>query len=110
MCINCVEAAFPERGKTCLDGGSYLLNFKGCFECGKREMVQVVEKKYKSDGEDKETVKYSHQCFCGHYIAGHKYKFEVTTSFEQEYEMNCLLCGVGENTVEAFQPKQCDNL
>jgi len=31
MCKECVINAFPDRNKTCLESGSYLLNFKGRY-------------------------------------------------------------------------------
>ncbi|XP_054027934.1 protein Churchill isoform X2 [Dryobates pubescens] len=39
MCGGCVSTEYPERGTTCLEGGSFLLNFVGCAECGRRDFV-----------------------------------------------------------------------
>ena len=32
MCLKCVHEGLPDRGRTCLEGGTYFLNFKGCTE------------------------------------------------------------------------------
>ncbi|NWR82226.1 CHUR protein, partial [Centropus unirufus] len=39
MCGGCVGTEYPERGTTCLEGGSFLLNFVGCAQCGRRDFV-----------------------------------------------------------------------
>ncbi|NWW13971.1 CHUR protein, partial [Oreocharis arfaki] len=41
MCGGCVGTEYPERGTTCLEGGSFLLNFGGCAQCGRRDFVLV---------------------------------------------------------------------
>ncbi|XP_066928913.1 protein Churchill-like [Clytia hemisphaerica] len=104
MCKECVINPFPNRNKTCLESGSYLINFKGCKECGKRELIKISNKQLKEDDEE-ENITYIHTCdSCAHVIAEHEYTFSVIDE-EQEYSMNCLLCGTGEDTVQQFIPK-----
>ncbi|XP_071962079.1 protein Churchill-like [Antedon mediterranea] len=93
MCFDCMKQAFPNRGETCLDSGSYLMNFQGCSECQKKEQMKVQERRVETDEDDVETIVYQHVCGnCGHFIAEHKYTFYVDEDY-QEYEMYCRLCG-----------------
>ena len=55
--------------------------------------------------QDEESISYTHVCGnCSHAIADHEYTFSVT-NMEQDYSMNCLLCGSGEDNVQPFVPK-----
>lgn len=104
MCKACVFDAFPVRNQICLDGGSYMLNFKACAECKDRSIVKIMNKNIEQV-EDYEKITYQHVCSsCDHLIAEHEYNFTVV-DFEQEYEMNCILCGTGQDHVDAFHPK-----
>lgn len=48
-------------------------------------------------------VSFDHTCLlCGHKIATHEYTFSVGDEF-QEYSMNCMLCGYGEDSA-SFMP------
>lgn len=38
MCRKCLKEPLPDRQTTCLDAGSYLLNWNGCGECGSRDL------------------------------------------------------------------------
>ena len=77
----------------------------GCKDCGPREIIKISNKKVEDDDEH-ENISYNHTCnSCSHVIAEHEYTFSVM-DFEQDYSMNCLLCGTGEDTVEKFIPKE----
>ena len=77
----------------------------GCANCGKLDLIKVIHNKKSIEGQVNERITYEHVCSnCSHVIAEHEYNFSVV-DMEQEYEMNCLLCGVGEDTVEEFKPK-----
>ncbi|XP_038621380.1 protein Churchill isoform X2 [Tachyglossus aculeatus] len=53
MCGACVEKEYPDRGNTCLENGSFLLNYIGCAMCSKRDFVLVTNKATKEeDGEE----------------------------------------------------------
>ena len=60
MCKECWLETRPERGTTCLDKGSYVINFKGCHACGKRDFiaeegrVEEEEDDEEDDDEDEE--------------------------------------------------------
>jgi hypothetical protein len=96
MCNNCIIQLLPDRGTTCLETGSYFLNFKGCGSCGKKGMIKNINHK-KEENEIKETILFTHICVeCNHIICEHSWEFEVVDKF-QEYTMNCLLCGSGES-------------
>ncbi|XP_065844662.1 protein Churchill-like isoform X2 [Oscarella lobularis] len=100
MCRNCLREDCPDRGSVCLESGVYLLNYKGCSQCGERSSVGVSDREETTNEEDgDEEVNFKHVCeSCNHVIAKHEYTFTVTEEY-QEYTMNCLLCGYGEATV-----------
>ncbi|CAB4029875.1 Churchill, partial, partial [Paramuricea clavata] len=45
---------------------------------------------------------------CGHNIATHEYTFQIDDGY-QEYEMNCKLCGFGQDRVCIMpdDPEKC---
>ncbi|XP_012869221.1 PREDICTED: LOW QUALITY PROTEIN: protein Churchill [Dipodomys ordii] len=107
MCGDCVEKEYPNRGNTCLENGSFLLNFTGCAVCSKRDFMLITNKSLKEeDGE--EIITYDHLCKnCHHVIARHEYTFSIMDEF-QEYTMLCLLCGKAEDTISILpdDPRQ----
>ncbi|XP_065450613.1 protein Churchill isoform X1 [Chrysemys picta bellii] len=53
MCGGCVETEYPSRGNTCLENGSFLLNYVGCVECNKRDFVLIANRATEEeDGEE----------------------------------------------------------
>ncbi|XP_032919556.1 protein Churchill isoform X2 [Catharus ustulatus] len=128
MCGGCVGTEYPERGTTCLEGGSFLLNFVGCAQCGRRDFVLVSNRAEGLQGEE-EIVTYDHLCKnCHHLIARHEYTFSVVDDYQSlkgfrasslcpglcgvppalEYTMLCLLCGRAEDSVSILpdDPRQ----
>ncbi|KAF1587168.1 UNVERIFIED_CONTAM: Protein Churchill, partial [Eudyptes pachyrhynchus] len=107
MCGDCVEKEYPNRGTTCLENGSFLLNFAGCAVCSKRDFMLITNRSLKEeDGE--EIVTYDHLCKnCHHVVARHEYTFSIMDEF-QEYTMLCLLCGKAEDTISILpdDPRQ----
>ncbi|XP_077906202.1 protein Churchill isoform X2 [Ictidomys tridecemlineatus] len=95
------------KGNTCLENGSFLLNFTGCAVCSKRDFMLITNKSLKEeDGE--EIVTYDHLCKnCHHVVARHEYTFSIMDEF-QEYTMLCLLCGKAEDTISILpdDPRQ----
>ncbi|XP_014734311.1 PREDICTED: protein Churchill isoform X1 [Sturnus vulgaris] len=82
MCGGCVGTEYPERGTTCLEGGSFLLNFVGCAQCGRRDFVLVSNRAEGLQGEE-EIVTYDHLCKnCHHLIARHEYTFSVVDDYQ----------------------------
>ena len=109
MCRKCLCKVLPDRGSTCLDGGSYFLNFNHCNNCLKKEKIQIKDKTQYEDDDGVETVKYQHICeLCGHVVATHEYTFQVDSGY-QEYEMNCELCGFGQDRICIMpdDPEKC---
>ncbi|OWK57478.1 protein Churchill [Lonchura striata] len=107
MCGGCVGTEYPERGTTCLEGGSFLLNFVGCAQCGRRDFVLVNNRAEDLQGGE-EIVTYDHLCKnCHHLIAHHEYTFSVVDDY-QEYTMLCLLCGRAEDSISILpdDPRQ----
>ncbi|XP_010562677.1 PREDICTED: protein farnesyltransferase subunit beta-like [Haliaeetus leucocephalus] len=107
MCGGCVGTEYPERGTTCLEGGSFLLNFVGCAQCGRRDFVLLGNRAAGLHGGD-EIVTYDHLCKnCHHLIARHEYTFSVVDDY-QEYTMLCLLCGRAEDSISILpdDPRQ----
>ena len=99
MCRDCVRDDDVDRGSTCLDGGAYLLNWKGCAACGSKDLSEQARVK-KSDHEDHESVVYEHRCqSCSHLVATHKFTFNATDT-THETKMRCELCGNGEDERE----------
>ncbi|KAM9146848.1 protein Churchill isoform 1-T1 [Pangshura tecta] len=107
MCGGCVETEYPSRGNTCLENGSFLLNYVGCVECNKRDFVLIANRATEEeDGE--EIITYDHVCKnCHHMIARHEYTFSVVDDY-QEYTMLCLLCGRAEDSISILpdDPRQ----
>uniref|UniRef100_A0A674IX30 Protein Churchill n=1 Tax=Terrapene triunguis TaxID=2587831 RepID=A0A674IX30_9SAUR len=75
-------------GNTCLENGSFLLNYVGCVECNKRDFVLIANRATEEeDGE--EIITYDHVCKnCHHMIARHEYTFSVV----DDYQVCCLTC------------------
>jgi len=99
--LKCLIEERPERGRECMDEGHYILNFKSCAKCGKRDFLKYSDRKVEEedDGADsEETVTFNHVCECGHVVAEHYYSFVVNTN-AQELLMECVLCGKGTDTV-----------
>ncbi|XP_070578849.1 protein Churchill-like [Ptychodera flava] len=102
MCGDCIKQRCPDRGSICLDTGAYLLNFQGCSECKVREPLVVRDRHEETEEDGEETVTYQHVCpNCMHVIAEHSYTFSVEDDF-QEYQMFCMLCGRGADTVSVL--------
>ncbi|EDV21614.1 expressed hypothetical protein [Trichoplax adhaerens] len=102
MCNRCVFTPFPDRGNSCLDTGSFFLNFKACSSCQKRTLIETCNKESKEEEDQTEVIKYQHICpNCRHVIANHEYTFQVEEGY-QIYGMECLLCGCGEATVSVM--------
>nr|XP_020860323.1 protein Churchill isoform X2 [Phascolarctos cinereus] len=82
MCGDCVEKEYPNRGNTCLENGSFLLNYIGCAMCNKRDFMLIANKSMKEeDGE--EIVTYDHVCKnCHHIVARHEYTFSVMDDYQ----------------------------
>mmetsp|Transcript_18130 Transcript_18130/g.46047 ORF Transcript_18130/g.46047 Transcript_18130/m.46047 type:complete len:185 (+) Transcript_18130:81-635(+) len=111
MCRKCVKDALPERHNTCLDDGAYLLNWQGCGECGSRELPKRNDGETEKTNEDdqiEEETKFEHLCSaCSHVVCEHYYKFSVADK-QQEYFMECILCGKGSDTVTLEAPENVD--
>eukprot|EP00128_Syssomonas_multiformis_P014598 Colp12_sorted_trinity150504_noHs@24762 len=116
MCLKCLKDPDLERGTTCLDGGSYMLNYNGCALCNSkgfvREVNRIAKEKNRKDGTSMETVTFEHMCAdCDHIVAEHNYSFEVTSE-QQEYIMTCDLCGIGSdihNIMQGVKPVEPTN-
>ncbi|XP_019642754.1 PREDICTED: protein Churchill-like isoform X1 [Branchiostoma belcheri] len=86
MCQNCVNNVFPDRGHTCLESGSYLMNFASCAQCNKKELIKIHNKEEREE-EQEQVITYQHLCQnCDHVIAEHEYRFCVEEGY-QEYQM-----------------------
>lgn len=113
MCKLCLREPFPERGRTVLESGFYLVNFLSCVQCGQRSQSlfqgrEAIPQVEQVDGAYEETIEFDHKCdACQHVIAPHYYQFKVITGEAQEYLMSCSLCGKGEDStlVHARQDK-----
>jgi len=113
MCVGCLREAFPERERSTLERGSFMLNFAGCKQCGARDDFLVEQKRRREETEDEteqsfeETIEYEHCCKrCGHVVAQHMYEFRVVQlGTVQEFSMSCALCGKGEHTSSSVPTK-----
>ena len=109
MCNECVKVKCPDRGRTCLETGSYMVNFQGCAECHQKEPIKIearqsgTEEDEDEDGDGgEELITFDHVCTaCGHVIAEHQYTFCVDGEY-QEYSMTCLLCGRGADSISVL--------
>lgn len=51
------------------------------------------------DDVTKEITTFDHTCIkCGHIIANHTHEFWIEDGY-QEYRMECLICGLGEDSI-----------
>ncbi|CAN9507884.1 unnamed protein product [Ophioblennius macclurei] len=101
MCNGCVQKEHPDRGTTCLEDGSYLMNYRGCAACHQRDFV-MIRNKIPDEDDGVEIITYDHVCkHCDHVIARHEYTFSVT-DYYQEYTMLCLLCGNADDVTYAL--------
>jgi len=111
MCRNCVKEEFPHRERLCSEKGIYIINFIGCHNCNETNrapdslLVSEYSKKNVEDEEDdvsKEIISFNHSCAkCGHIIAKHIHEFWIEDGY-QEYRMECMLCGIGEDSVSVL--------
>ncbi|KAM8847542.1 protein Churchill [Synchiropus splendidus] len=107
MCNGCVHKEYPDRGNTCLEDGSYLMNYLGCASCHQRDFV-LISNKSTEDDDGEEIVTYDHVCkTCDHVVARHEYTFSVVDEY-QEYTMLCMLCGKAEDSISVLpdDPRQ----
>nr|XP_007985172.1 protein Churchill isoform X1 [Chlorocebus sabaeus] len=85
MCGDCVEKEYPNRGNTCLENGSFLLNFTGCAVCSKRDFMLITNKSLKEeDGEEIVTYDPDLCKNCHHVIARHEYTFSIMDEFQDK--------------------------
>uniref|UniRef100_A0A3Q3VXA1 Protein Churchill n=1 Tax=Mola mola TaxID=94237 RepID=A0A3Q3VXA1_MOLML len=90
MCNGCVQKEYPDRGNTCLENGSYLMNYLGCASCHQRDFV-LIRNQAAEDDDGEEIVTYDHVCKnCDHVVARHEYTFSVV----DEYQVRTLCAGV----------------
>ncbi|XP_077442750.1 protein Churchill [Stigmatopora argus] len=111
MCNGCVQKEYPDRGSTCLENGSFLMNYVGCANCHHRDFVLICNKDTEDD-DGEEIVTYDHVCKnCDHVIARHEYTFSVVDEY-QEYTMLCMLCGKAEDSISVLpdDPRQSASL
>ncbi|KAM9420722.1 protein Churchill isoform 1-T1 [Salvelinus alpinus] len=95
------------KGNTCLENGSYLMNYLGCANCHQRDFV-LISNKATEDEDGEEIVTYDHVCKnCDHVVARHEYTFSVVDDY-QEYTMLCMLCGKAEDSISVLpdDPRQ----
>nr|XP_042708534.1 protein Churchill [Chrysemys picta bellii] len=108
MCGGCVETEYPSRGNTCLENGSFLLNYVGCVECNKRDFSLITRVSLQGGDPCESLVFVPDVCKnCHHMIARHEYTFSVVDDY-QEYTMLCLLCGRAEDSISILpdDPRQ----
>lgn len=109
MCQSCVKQQHPQRGTICLESGSYLMNFAGCKECGKKEPLKTLGMFTEEDVDGEELVTYKHVCpGCDHLVAEHEYTFRVEGNY-QEYMMSCLLCGTAADSISILPGSPTEN-
>lgn len=121
MCKDCVKKQYPQRGRLCSESGAYLANFGGCSRCqgngnvdnhrpstqvlreiGKQTVKSNDEESNEDEPEDKEMIRFEHACMlCNHVVAKHMHEFWVEDGY-QEYRMECLLCGLGQDTISVM--------
>jgi len=104
MCQRCVKDPFPQRDRFCSETGAYLVNLKGCVQCSgkigplKEAAREEVDQGENPNEDNPDLVEFKHVCpDCNHCIAEHSHTFWIEGSY-QEYRMDCLLCGIGEDS------------
>lgn len=109
MCKNCVKTPFPQRERLCAETGVYIQNFAGCSKCRElkdqnRAPDSLISKgtgtvEEIDDDITKEITAFEHICArCGHVVAKHIHEFWIEDGY-QEYRMECLICGIGEDSI-----------
>ena len=90
MCVQCMKERLPDRvrgwckttgccsipfpnlqGNTCLDGGTYLLNYAGCVQCQKKTLLEETNIQREEDEDGEETVTYKRWYTCRHGQSSH---------------------------------------
>ena len=65
MCRECLVTVRPERGRTCLETGAFVINYAGCHACKQRSSIKSVGKEVSEDerdnGDYEETVTFHRQ-------------------------------------------------
>lgn len=113
MCKDCVKDPFVDRegivlGKYFIEfgvitlfeeTGSFFVNYKGCSQCGRKDLLRSVNQA-KKETEFTEEIEYDHICSgCGHMVAHHNYTFAVDIKEQrQEENMECMLCGSSDSS------------
>ncbi len=75
-----LTAPAATQGRTCLDTGVYIANFKGCAACGgsRAAPLGVADRRVREE-DDGEEVAFAHVCpHCRHVVAAHMYTFDVS--------------------------------
>lgn len=75
------------------------MNYAGCCQCGNRDSIKIVNRNVTNDADEEheELITFQHICSgCNHQIANHEHLFWIEGDY-QIYEMQCLLCGHGED-------------
>jgi len=101
-----VKTAFPQRERLCTETGVYIQNFAGCSKCNEQNRApdSLISKgtgtiEEVDDDVTKEITSFDHTCTkCGHIIANHTHEFWIEGGY-QEYRMECLICGLGEDSI-----------
>ena len=127
-------------GRMCLEAGAYLVNSNSCSQCSNRNLVTRTVDNTDNESRDSwdedeevevvEDIKYNHVCgSCDHIIALHKVRKVITMKVfwsivlilqykfwleegRQEYKMECLLCGIGEDSASVMphDPRKASSL
>ncbi|KAJ0061131.1 hypothetical protein NL108_008810, partial [Boleophthalmus pectinirostris] len=86
-------------GNTCLENGSYLMNYQGCANCHHRDFV-LISNKSTEDEDGEEIVTYDHVCKnCEHVIARHEYTFSVVEEYQVKVFFSSTLCSMQDSRV-----------
>ncbi|KAJ8362422.1 hypothetical protein AAFF_G00375700 [Aldrovandia affinis] len=93
------------RGNTCLENGSYLINYVGCAKCHQRDFV-LISNKTTEEEDGEELVTYDHLCKnCDHTIARHEYTFSVVDDY-QTCRCVCAMMEVEEYVVKTEEQEK----
>jgi len=64
MCLKCLRETRPDRGRVTMEHGSYIVNFRGCAQCGNKTSISVINNEVENEFDDAddliaETVTYN---------------------------------------------------
>ena len=112
MCRECVVTVRPDRGRTCLETGAFVLNYAGCSACQHRSSIKAVGREVSEDEQDngdyEETVTFQRQHHSPHprrplALLSHSAVSPLSSLLRHRHVRHCA----GTPLLNIITPSQC---